>query len=99
MVPTGTNGVDLAEVVRRCKGTMTQEQFAERIGRTQTAVSYWLAGERCPQLDDVAVMLDVADLTWADVFGLPDSQAAYRHGYADGFRAASRAIDRIRSEQ
>lgn len=39
----------------------SQEQLARRLGRTQTAVSYWEGGKRSPGLDDLMDLSEVFD--------------------------------------
>jgi Zn-dependent peptidase ImmA (M78 family)/DNA-binding XRE family transcriptional regulator len=49
----------------------SQAELASRIGRTQTAVSYWEAGKRTPGLDDVIELCEAFDLS-IDTFVLPE---------------------------
>jgi transcriptional regulator with XRE-family HTH domain len=44
---------------------LTQAELATRLGRTQTAVSYWEAGKRLPGLDDI---IDLAGAVGKDAF-------------------------------
>src|SRR3954454_5869429 len=57
----------VARKIRRARedAGLSQSQLAARLGRTQTAVSYWEAGKRAPGLDDLvelsgALQRDVA---------------------------------------
>lgn len=43
------------ELARR---RMTQQQLADRLGYTQTAVSYWCSGARRPSIDDLCRLAD-----------------------------------------
>jgi transcriptional regulator with XRE-family HTH domain len=86
---------DLPRIVRELRGPDTQMEFAAKLGRTQTAVSYWESGRRVPALDDLADMLRVAGREWADIFGAGDTLAAYRAGFAAGVNAARKALDGI----
>ena len=50
----------------------SQTDLAERVGRTQTAVSYWEAGKRTPGLDD---LLDLSGALQKDIsFFLPNNE-------------------------
>jgi transcriptional regulator with XRE-family HTH domain len=48
------------ELARR---QMTQQELADRLGYTQTAVSYWAAGKRQPDLDDLCRLADEFGVT------------------------------------
>lgn len=49
---------------------LTQALVAERIGVTQTAVSYWEADKRVPSLDDLASIAKATGTTLADLIPL-----------------------------
>jgi Zn-dependent peptidase ImmA (M78 family)/DNA-binding XRE family transcriptional regulator len=56
----------------REQARLTQAELAARLGRTQTAVSYWESGKRMPGLDD---LIDVSVAVGQDVyFFLPPDQ-------------------------
>lgn len=50
----------------RTKNSLTQKQFAQSIGASQSAVNYWENGKRLPRIDQIQKI--------ADFFGItPDS--------------------------
>jgi transcriptional regulator with XRE-family HTH domain len=57
---------------RREERGWTQAELAERLGRTQTAVSYWESGRRGLSLDDLVEVAEVLGIAGAEL--LPDRQ-------------------------
>jgi transcriptional regulator with XRE-family HTH domain len=66
------NAADVGQrirVIREARG-WTQSELAARLGRTQTAVSYWESGRRSLSLDDLVEVAGVLGVPGADL--LPD---------------------------
>lgn len=82
-------------VARRIRETreklgLSQAQLAERLGRTQTAVSLWESGRRTPGLDD---LIEIADALGVDVTTLLPPNRVARPVVALLRATAERLID------
>jgi Zn-dependent peptidase ImmA (M78 family)/DNA-binding XRE family transcriptional regulator len=52
---------------RREELGLSQAALAERLNRTQTSISYWEAGRRSPDVDDLVALADALDLEPGDL--------------------------------
>src|SRR5919204_4099670 len=52
---------------RREELGLSQATLAERLNRTQTSISYWEAGRRSPDVEDLVALADALDLQPADL--------------------------------
>lgn len=52
---------------RREELGLSQAALAERLNRTQTSISYWEAGRRAPDVEDLVALADALDLQPADL--------------------------------
>jgi Zn-dependent peptidase ImmA (M78 family)/DNA-binding XRE family transcriptional regulator len=53
---------------------LTQGELGERVGKTQTAISYWEAGRRSPDVDDIVAVADALDVEVTYFFGRTESK-------------------------
>jgi len=62
----------------RVQNGLTQAGLAEAVGKTQTAISYWEAGRRLPNLDDILALADVLDVDPNYFFGQAEPRKSQR---------------------
>ena len=76
----------VARQIRRARedAGLSQSQLAARLGRTQTAVSYWEAGKRAPGLDDLVELPAPSGAT--SPTSCPDVRRPRRSGRSCGRR-------------
>src|SRR6266540_936214 len=55
---------------RREELGLSQAALAERLNRTQTSISYWEAGRRSPDVDDLVALADALDLEPGDLLAV-----------------------------
>jgi transcriptional regulator with XRE-family HTH domain len=74
MLAENAAGVGVGHRIRATRETRgwTQSDLAARLGRTQTAVSYWESGRRAPSLDDLVDLARTLGVASADL--LPDGR-------------------------
>lgn len=53
---------------------LTQGELAERIGKTQTSISYWESGRRAPDVEDLVAIADALDVQVAFFFERSESK-------------------------
>jgi Zn-dependent peptidase ImmA (M78 family)/DNA-binding XRE family transcriptional regulator len=53
---------------------LTQGELGERIGRTQTAISYWEAGRRSPDVEDIVAVAEALDVEVTHFFERTESK-------------------------
>lgn len=66
MNPTRSTGTLLRE--KRKAAGLTQIELAERVGVTQTAISYWETGRRRPGVDDALLLAEALNTTVERLF-------------------------------
>lgn len=64
------NAASIGQKIRQAREArgLTQEKLAESLGVTQTAVSYWEAGRRAPDVDDLVAIAELLDTDIAALF-------------------------------
>lgn len=65
-------GAERLRALTKARG-LTQIQLAEAIGRTQTAVSYWMTGKRRPGLDDLCALAALFAVSTDYLIGVADA--------------------------
>jgi transcriptional regulator with XRE-family HTH domain len=78
-VPTATADHSASQVgarIRRAREQhgLTQGELGEQIGKTQTAISYWEAGRRSPDVDDIVAVAEALDVEVAYFFERTESK-------------------------
>lgn len=48
---------------------MSQKELAERLGVSQSAVTNWIKGKNAPDIEMVAAICDILDVSVSDLFG------------------------------
>lgn len=61
---------------REAKGSLTQQQLADRIGTTKGTISRWENGERDPPLSALYALAEALSIHTGDLFHHPDRPTA-----------------------